>query len=123
MISRISARAVEPVSSYGWMKPSRPDVVSGVSRSDGSSATISAATRSAETSLPVAWPGWTSMPVTVTIASSAENVSSSSPPSPEPSIVYAQSAPNRSMSNSVAPSPISSSGVKQTFSAGRGSSG
>ena len=33
------------------MKPSRPEVVSGVSRSDGSAATISAAIRSALTEL------------------------------------------------------------------------
>ena len=45
------------------MKPSRPEVVSGVRRSDGSAATICAASRSALTSLPVAWPGWTSTPL------------------------------------------------------------
>ena len=49
----------------GWMNPSRSAVVSGVSVSDGSAATICAASRSALTSLPVAWPGCTSTPRTV----------------------------------------------------------
>ena len=59
----------------------------GRERSAGSAATMRAASRSALTSLPVAKPGWTSTPVMRTIASSAENVSSWSSPSSEPSIV------------------------------------
>ena len=59
--------AARPGQRVGWMNPSRPDVVSGVRRSDGSAATIWAASRSALTSLPVAWPGWTSTPRTVTV--------------------------------------------------------
>ena len=105
------------------MNPSRSPVVSGVSVSEGSAATICATSLSALTSLPVAWPGWTSIPRTVTTADIALNVSSWSSPISEPSSVYAQSAPKRGMSNSVAPSPISSSGVNATRSVGRGSSG
>ena len=70
------------------MKPSRPEVVSGVRRSDGSAATMSAASRSALTSLPVAWPGWTSTPVDRDHdLLGAENVSSVNSPISEPSIV------------------------------------
>ena len=53
----------------------------------------------------------------------AVNVSSVNSPPSEPSSVYAQTAPKRSMSKSVAPSPISSSGVKPTRIVARGSSG
>ena len=57
------------------MKPSRPEVVSGV-RSPGRAARMRPASRMALTSLPVAKPGWTSTPWTVTIASAALKVSS-----------------------------------------------
>ncbi len=82
-----------------------------------------AASRAAFTSLPFAQPGWMSTPCTVSCTSTALNVSSCSSPGCEPSSVYAHSAPKRSMSNSDAPWPISSSGVKPTRSVGRGSSG
>ena len=59
-------RAAVAVQPYGWMKPSRPEVVSGVRRSAGSAATTCAASRAALTSLPFAKPGWTSTPWIVT---------------------------------------------------------
>ena len=104
------------------MKPSRPSVRSGV-RSAGSAASTSPASRAALTSLSFAQPGCASTPWIVSATSSAANVSSCSSPRSEPSSVYAQTAPKASTSNSVAPSPISSSGVKQTRSVGRGHSG
>ena len=105
------------------MKPSRSDVVSGVSRSCGSAARTRPARRAALTSLPVAWPGWTSTPVIVMSADAAVNVSSVNSPASDPSRVYAHSAPNASMSNRCAPSPISSSGVNPTLTVARGTSG
>ena len=63
--------AAEASTSVGWMKPSRPEVVSGVSRSDGRAARISPASRAALTSLPVAQPGWMSTPCTVSVTASA----------------------------------------------------
>ncbi len=69
------------------MKPSSPDVVSGVSVSEGSAATIFETSRSALTSFSLAQPGWTSTPRTVMSASSALKVSSWSSPRSEPSSV------------------------------------
>ena len=68
------------------MKPSRPEVVSGLSVG-GQRGDDPRGEPRALTSLPVAKPGWTSTPVISTIASSAVNVSSWSSPSVEPSIV------------------------------------
>lgn len=86
-ISWIVAFAAVPSIAIGWMKPSRPEVVSGVSRSEGRAARIRAAIRAALTSLPVAKPGWTSWPVTVIVALAAVKVSSCSSPRVEPSTV------------------------------------
>ena len=81
------------------------------------------ASRAALTSLPVACPGWTSTPTIRIRTSTAENVSSWSSPSVDPSSVYAHRAPNSATSNSSAPIPISSSGVKPIRSVGRAASG
>ena len=106
------------------MNPSRPEVVSGVSRSDGSAARICAAIRAALTSVPFAQPVCVSTPWIVSVTLEPVNVSSCSSPMSEPSSVYAHAAPKRAMSKSRAPSPpVSSSGVKPTRSVGRGSSG
>jgi hypothetical protein len=59
----------------------------GVRRSCGSAATIRPATRAALTRMSFAKPGWTSTPVTVIVASTAENVSSWISPTVEPSSV------------------------------------
>ena len=69
------------------MKPSLPEVVSGVSRSVGSAATICAATRRALTSLPVANPGWTPTPLTRSRTSIALKDSSQSSPRLDASMV------------------------------------
>ena len=101
------------------MKPSRPDVVSGVEvrRKRGQDRPASV---EALTSLPVAKPGCTSTPWITRSAPAAVNVSSCNSPADEPSSVYAQAAPKRSMSNSDAPCPTSSSGVSRLAIAASG---
>ena len=86
-MNSIVARAGVAVISKRWMKPSRPDVVSGVSRSDGSAVRMRAARRPACTSWPVAKPGWTSTPSMRIVTAAAVNVSSCSSPMLEPSSV------------------------------------
>ena len=69
------------------MNPSRPEVVSGVSRSSGSALRMRPATRRALTSLPLAQPVWMSTPSIVRVTLTPLKVSSWSSPRPEPSIV------------------------------------
>ena len=99
------ASSAPPEIRCGWTYPSRSSVVSGESRSCGSEDTSSAASLTAFTSLPFALPGCTERPWIVTRIDFAENVSVSSSPTPEPSSVYATSAPNEARSKSSAPAP------------------
>ena len=85
-IVRIVAVPAPPSTEKTWMKPSRPEVASGV-RSDGSAARIRPASVEAFTSLPVAKPGCTSTPWMTRSAPAAVNVSSWSSPTVEPSSV------------------------------------
>ena len=86
-MNRTTARPASPETSNGWMKPSRPSVVSGVSVSPGSSASSRPASRAALTSLPIAQPGWMSTPSKTTVTSVPENVSSWISPGWDPSSV------------------------------------
>ena len=74
------------------------------------------------TSRPLAVPGWTPTPLIVSLSWYAENDSVSISPRPEPSNVYATSAPNASRSKWSVPLPISSSTVKAIRAVARGAS-
>ena len=76
-----------PVIRLGWTKPSRPSVVSGESASRGQGGDDVGEQLDGVHELPFAVPGWTPTPRIVSFTWSAENVSISSSPSPEPSSV------------------------------------
>ena len=111
MKSTIASSAL-PEMRCGWTYPSRPSVVSGERRSVGSEDTRSAASLTAFTSLPFAASRVHREAADGDADRLAENVSISSSPTPEPSSVYATSAPKASRSKSSAPRPTSSSTVK-----------
>ena len=116
------ASDVPPARRIGWTYPSRSSVVSGERPSRGSAATTSARSFTALTSRPLAVPGWTPTPLIVSLSWYAENDSVSISPRPEPSNVYARSAPNTARSKWSVPLPTSSSTVKAIRAVARGAS-
>ncbi len=109
--SRSSPAPTPPSIVSGCRNPSRPSVVSGLSVRCGRRSRNIAARRTAFTIRPFPMDGWMFTPVIVTVAASAENVSSSISPLPAPSSVYATTAPICAGSRCFTPKPISSSQV------------